>query len=201
MRQRQLLDAYLTAFFGAWLDYQNQYCRPKRFVTAFVPRVHMQGESLDRFFVDYPDGFLVSLIRHPAAWYASATKHADPQYANRGAAIDLWLDSTRASAAAADRNDNRVIVVIFEELVAHTDQVMQRICDRVGLTYHDTLTRPTFNGMPIASNSHFVRSTQVDPEVTERYRSTLSAEDLSAIETRALPSYAAACAKFGLASG
>jgi hypothetical protein len=196
-RQRQLLDAYLTGFFGAWLDDQNQYHRPKRFVTAFTPRVHMHPESLGRFFVDYPDGFLVSLVRHPAAWYASATKH-DPRYANRDTAIDLWLDSTRATIAAAEQFGDRVITVIFEDLVAYTENVMQRICDHVGLTYGDALTRPTFNGIPIASNSHFARSTQVDPQVNQRYRTILSAEDLSTVETRTLPVYEAARAKFGL---
>jgi hypothetical protein len=196
--QRQLLDAYLTAFFGAWLDYQNQYQRPKRFVTAFTPRVHMHEESVGRFFADYPDGFLVSLIRHPAAWYASATNHPDPQYSNRDAAIDLWADSTRATTEASARFSGRVIAVIFEDLIAHTDTVMRHICEHVGLTYDDTLTRPTFNGIPIKSNSHFKRSTRVDPEVNQRYRAVLSAEDLSTIETRAVPLYAAARAEFGL---
>jgi len=199
-RQRQLLDAYLTGFFGAWLDCQNQYHRPKRFVTAFTPRVHMHEESLGRFFADYPDGFLVSLVRHPAAWYASATKH-DPQYSNRDTAIDLWLESTRATTAAAEQFGDRVITVIFEDLVAHTDGVMRRICDRVGLTYRDTLTRPTFNGIPIASNSHFERSTRIDPQVNRRYRTILSADDLSTVENRTLPAYEAARANFGLARG
>ena len=200
-QQRQLLDAYLTAFFGGWLDYQNQYHRPKRYVTAFTPRVQMHEESLGRFFADYPDGFLVSLIRHPAAWYASAIHHTDPQYANRDNALRLWLDSTRATLAAADRCGDRVIVVLFEDLVAHTSRVMRLLCDRVGLTYGRTLTRPTFNGVPIASNSSFKRSTRVDSEVDQRYRSVLSAVDLSTLETRALPSYEAARAKFGLARG
>jgi hypothetical protein len=197
-RQRQLLDAYLTAFFGGWLDYQNQYHRPKRYVTAFTPRVQMHEESLGRFFADYPDGFLVSLVRHPAAWYASATKH-DPGYSNRDTAIDLWLESTRATIAAVKQFGDRVITVIFEDLVAHTDGVMRRICDRVGLTYGDTLTRPTFNGIPMASNSHFVRSTRVDPQVNRRYRKILTDDDLATVETRALPAYEAARAKFGLA--
>lgn len=196
-RQRQFLDAYLTGFFGAWLDYQNQYHRPKRFVTAFTPRVQMHAESLGRFFADYPDGFLVSLIRHPAAWYASATKH-DPRYADRDTAIDLWTDSTRATIAAGDKFGDRVITIIFEDLVAHTETVMRRLCERVGLAYNETLTRPTFNGIPMASNSQFARSTQVDPQVNQRYRTILNTDDLTAIETRALPMYESARGTFGL---
>src|SRR5262245_36018985 len=74
-RQRDVLDAYLTSFFNAWYDCQSLYSAPKLFVTAFTPRVVMIEDSLGRFARDYPDGYVVSSIRHPAGWFASAVKH------------------------------------------------------------------------------------------------------------------------------
>ena len=64
---RQSLNDYLTSFFNSWLDYQNFYkVEEKLFVTSFIPRVLMFPESQDGFRRDYPDGYIVSSVRHPA---------------------------------------------------------------------------------------------------------------------------------------
>ncbi|MEQ8386758.1 MAG: hypothetical protein RH949_30830 [Coleofasciculus sp. A1-SPW-01] len=72
--QRQVLNCYLTSFFNAWIDYQNIYTPNKKIVTGFTPRVVMNTENLERFFKDYPDGYLLTSIRHPASWYSSVFK-------------------------------------------------------------------------------------------------------------------------------
>ena len=58
-RQRDVLDAYFTSYFNAWLDGQNLYGGPKKAVTAFAPRLNMVRDSVEGFFADYPDGTLI----------------------------------------------------------------------------------------------------------------------------------------------
>ena len=54
--ERDVLDAYFTSYFNAWLDNQSLYTGPKKVVTGFTPRLAMDAENRDKFFAAYPDG-------------------------------------------------------------------------------------------------------------------------------------------------
>lgn len=153
-RQRDVLDGYFTSYFNAWLDYQNLY-GDKRYVVGFTPRVNMFRDSIDHFFADYPDGWLISLVREPKSWYASAVTHSRRSYGDLGAAIDLWASSTRGTLDCKRRYENRAIVLTFEQLIDHTEDTMRLICDRLKLPYVDALLTPTFQGLAIRADSSF----------------------------------------------
>jgi hypothetical protein len=55
---RDVLDAYMTAYFNAWLHNHNLYGHDKRWVIAFSPGLITGSEERDGFFTDYPDGRL-----------------------------------------------------------------------------------------------------------------------------------------------
>jgi len=171
--QRELLDAFLTSYFNAWLDYQNLYRPGKRFVTAFTPRVNMHAESAAGFFRDYPDGYLVSILRHPESWYESARRHDPGEYGDSSAALELWSRSLDASQLLRKSHGDRVILIVFEDLVLHTVSVMRALCGRIGLMWHSSLTVPTFNSMPIVADSSFeVRGHGVVSEAAVRLPTT-----------------------------
>ena len=75
-----------------------------------------------------------------------------------------------------------MILTRFEGLVEDPAELMRRVCARTGLPWHDTLAMPTFNDMPIKSNSHYKVVTHVDDEAGERFRSILPARDIEEIE-------------------
>jgi hypothetical protein len=195
--RRDALDAYLTAFFNAWLDYQNLYATPKRWVTAFVPRLAMHADSLERFFEDYPDGMLVTIVRDPRTWFASASRHTFPS--DPAESLRHWTASTQSSLSAAERYGDRVIVVLFEDLVLRTRAVMQGICSRTGLTFSESMLQPTYNGMPVLSDSSFRESTSIDPEVTRRAALLTSAE-AAEIDRLAAGRYLELASRYGVSS-
>ena len=51
---RNVIDAYMTAYFNAWIDNQNLFAPEKRWVTAFAPRVADSPRKLARFAELYP---------------------------------------------------------------------------------------------------------------------------------------------------
>jgi hypothetical protein len=179
---RAALDNYLTSFFNAWLDYQNLYRSDKRFVTSFIPRLLMFPDSLERFRHDYPDGFIISSVRHPAGWYASAIKHKYDQYGTLERILDFWMGSTRAIVRAKRQLGDRLILIDFESLVADPATFMRRVCRRTGLPWHETLSEPTFNGMPVKSNSHYENVSHVDPDASRRYQAVLPTDSIDRIE-------------------
>jgi hypothetical protein len=100
--EREVLDAYFTSYFNAWLDNHNLCTGPKRAVVGFTPRLAMELGRVERFFGAYPDGLLVSIVRDPRGWYASARRHRK-YYADLEQSIGLWRASTEAALEAAGR--------------------------------------------------------------------------------------------------
>jgi hypothetical protein len=180
----------MTSYFNAWLDNQNLYGESKKYVTAFVPRMSMEPENLERFFGVYPDGLLISIVREPRGWYASARKHDPKQYGGIEAAIGLWKLSAESMIRAKERYGDRVYVISFEDLVGETETTMRNLACFLGLDFTPVMLTPTFNGMAIEANSsHSVKSYGVikDPLVT--YKQALGADEMSYIERQACELY------------
>jgi hypothetical protein len=194
--QRDLLDAYLTSVFNAWLDYQNLYRTPKRWVTAFLPRLIMEPDGPARFFADYPDGLLVSLVREPGAWLASYSRHVGTEEGQ--VTLDLWVQSTDASVRAKEARPDQVIVLLFEDLVHRTESVMRLLCARMDLAFSEVLLEPTYNSMPVLSDSSHVLTTHLDTQVTERHRDTLTAEQFDLVTRQATPHFIEIRKRFAL---
>jgi Sulfotransferase family len=150
---REILDAYLTSYFNAWLDNHNLYTGPKRAVVGFTPRLALDGANLERYFAAYPDGTLISIVRDPRAWYESAAKHMPEHYLDVGRALGLWSASADATVAAAERHGDRVLVLTYEQLVREPESTMRRVAERIGIDWAPSLLRPTFNCRPARANS------------------------------------------------
>jgi hypothetical protein len=181
-RQRDVLDCYFTAYFNAWVDNQNLYTGPKRLLTAFATRTSLHAKSIERFFRDYPDGWLVTIVREPRAWFASASRHR-AQYEDLDAAMELWRASATAAVDARERYGDRVLVLTYEELVRDTEGTMRGVAERVGLTWSPILLVPTFNSRPVRANSSDpVQSYGVLASRTDAWRDVLDAETAARVE-------------------
>jgi hypothetical protein len=148
--QRDILDAYFTAFFNAWLDYQDLYTE-KRWVVGFTPKLASLPDSVERFFGDYPDGRLISSIRDPHSWFVSLRgKRPDLPTAD---AITRWIRSTEAILEHRRAHGERVRVVSFQSLLEDTSGVMRKLSEWLGLEWEPILERPTFQRLDIRANS------------------------------------------------
>jgi hypothetical protein len=74
LTDRDVVDAYLTAFFNAWLNNQNLYGSEKRWIVGFTPRLIGRPNKVALFRRLYPDGRIISVIRDPVSWFASARR-------------------------------------------------------------------------------------------------------------------------------
>ena len=159
LSNRNICDAYFTAFFHSWLNFKQDNQRKKKYIAAFAPRTNIDlvfnNEAMESFAKTYPDGFIISLIRPPLDWYASAVKHSK-NYADFNQAIEIWKLSTEATIALSVQEN--VIPILFNDLVLHTESIMRRICEKTGLQFDPTLCDPTFNGELIKANSSFARN-------------------------------------------
>jgi len=191
-RQREVFDAYMTAFFGAWLNNQN-YTGPKRVVTGFTPRLSDDAHNMERFFDAYPDGRLISIVRNPKNWYPSAMRHnakiKKNKYGEIRQAIEQWLTCARAIVRNKRLFGERVCVIRFEDLVQRTDEVMRSLAAFVEIDFDDSLLIPTFNRCPIQANTSFDTPAVGIVQATLARHQTLSAEDHAIIEELTTEAY------------
>ena len=80
-------------------------------------------------------------------------------------------------------------MLLFEDLVHRTESVMRMLCERMGLPFSEVLLEPTYNSMPVPSDSSHVPATGIDRSVTERYRETLRPEQLEIVTYKAMPRF------------
>jgi hypothetical protein len=194
LRQRDVLDCYFTAYFNAWIDNQNLYSGPKRLLTAFATRTSLHAKSVERFFRDYPDGRLVTIVREPRAWFASASRHR-AQYEELEPAMKLWRASAAAAVDARERYGDRAILLTYEQLVQDTEGTMRRVAGQAGLAWDPILLVPTFNSRPVRANSSDpVQSYGVLADRAEAWRDVLDQETAVRAEQLAGDLYERACA-------
>ena len=163
-RRRDVFAAYFASLFYYLYDEEERDTFPnRRLITAFIPALINDAGSLARFRADYPDGWLISIMREPSNWLASATPHFNDR---ADVVIHSWMSSTRAAINEAEK---RTILVDYRSLVTDTEAVMRAICERIGIDWHPCLLEPTFLGAPQMPNSSFeVSRTGIIGEAAER---------------------------------
>jgi hypothetical protein len=181
--ERDILDAYMTSYFIAWLNNQN-IGGQKKYITAFTPRLSMRQDNMRSFFETYPNGRLISLVREPRNWYPSARDHeiAKNKYDEIGKAIDQWNESTDAMIRNKLEFAEQVCLLRFEDLVSETEKVMRYLADFLKIDFDPILLTPTFNRSPILANTSFRHEKgQIQAGTLSRHQS-LTAEEIELIE-------------------
>jgi len=177
---RDIFDAYMTSYFGAWLNNQNSSGH-KKYVTAFTARLAMSKDNMESFFHIYPDGRLISVIRDPKNWYPSASRHKPRVYGNIRKALELWKRSAQSMIYNKERYGDRVCILTFEDLVGKTEAVMRYLADFLEIRFDNTLLIPTFNKYPIKANTSFeAKQHGIINSTLNRYK-TLTKETLEII--------------------
>lgn len=178
---RDVFDAYMTSYFGAWVNNQNRL-GAKRYITAFTPRLAMMDTNMASFFNIYPRGRLISVVRDPKNWFPSATRHQLDKYGDIEKALGQWVDSAGSMVRNKQTYGDRVCVITFEDLVSRTEAVMHYLAEFLSLNFDNLLLTPTFNRFPIKPNTSFkLEKPGIMTSALERYK-TLSRDELAVVE-------------------
>jgi hypothetical protein len=180
INQRDVFDAYMTSYFGAWVNNQNRL-GDKKIVTGFTPRLAFMETNMASFFKIYPDGRLISVVRDPKNWFPSAKRHQLEKYGDITKALDQWNESARSMIRNKKVYGDRVCIITFNDLVQRTESVMRYLADFLKIQFDDILLTPTFSKIPIKPNTSFkLEKPGIMISALERYK-TLSREELDII--------------------
>jgi hypothetical protein len=151
--QREVLDIYFSAFWSAWRDAPRD-AQPA-FVGAFRPEIIADAPSMARLLADFPTGRVVSLVRDPISWLASARaqklRYADLEWSAR-----RWTRSVVAALDLRRSHPEQVLLGTFEDLVGDTERFTRVLADWLGISWAPSLLEPTTGGRPMKADSSFV---------------------------------------------
>ncbi|HEX2397766.1 MAG TPA: hypothetical protein VHI73_06470 [Solirubrobacteraceae bacterium] len=159
-RQRDVLDAWLTAYFNAWLDYQNLHAGDQRWVCASGGALGLDPGDRAGFFADYPEGRLIAVVEPPAGGDDAGARQ--------------WADRARALLRARSDRGDRLRVVDGAAVAAEPGPVMRGIASWLGIDFDPVLCRATFNRMAVEAPAAPSRA-GVDGRAGELYEQLISA--------------------------
>jgi N-acylneuraminate cytidylyltransferase len=183
---RHLIACYLTSYFNAWLDYRNLDSGPKRWVVGFEPGIALSLRRRAAVRELYPDGRVMSVIRDPWSWFASARRW-EPRWQDREHALDEWCRVANGTLKWRKIAGARFVrLILFDELLSRTEETMRRLAAWLEIEFRPELLQPTFNGVPIGANTSFADvDTEISTRPLERAREHLAEDDVAYIEERA----------------
>lgn len=165
---RQCFDAFFTALFNAWQNYQNLYGEKKYIagqMTFHFPDRYK--ENFNNFRAVYPDGKMVFMLRRPSDWLASALhlKHSTP-FSQDPFEIMAYYKTimTQVIELAAD---HKLLVFEFEDLIMAPEKTLKMLTDILHIRWETSLLEPSFNRVPFYQNSSFdlEKKSSIDPSV------------------------------------
>ena len=178
---RDVFDAYMTSYFGAWLNNQN-YNGPKKAVTALSSKLAMIEENMELFFEVYPEGRLISLVRDPKHWFSAVRRRQSGKYGDVSQAIIYWKESVQAALRYKERYGDHVCLIKFEDLAGKTRAVMRYLAEFLGIAFDDILMVPTFNTLPLGIHTSFQEEDQGEVSSQRSREEKGTAEELDTIE-------------------
>ena len=177
LSQRETLNAFFTAYFSAYLNYNyNNFFENYKFIHASIPGLTRYKKSVKAFFDDYPDGFLLAMIRNPFQWYNSAKRHSK-EFAEKG--LKLYEENLKNCLWGASEYQGKFIIVSFEDLLSDVEGSMKVVCAIVGIEFYDVVTYPSNFPFGGVDNSTFGK-TPTNKVITEKLKRKV---DLSAEES------------------
>jgi hypothetical protein len=186
--QRDVLDLYFAALFTAWPGNRNRHGN-KRWTVAFRGRLR---HTIERFFVDYPDGRHITIVRDAKGVTASKftrrkVNPLDTPIANWNTNIQAAIGRQRTYGA------DRVAIVMFDRLITDTEATMRKLAAWLGVRFDPILLTPTFNREPIKANSSWkVDGHGILPQPLTNWRNVFTDEQAVEIDARTGDLYQAA---------
>jgi hypothetical protein len=180
---RDVLDAYFSAYFSAWKDRLDSN-EPPRWVIGFEPGAIGDEARMTRYDANYPDGRVISVLRDPWSWFVSARRWS-LRFAHVDVALARWRRTVECALAYRERSPDRIALIAFDDLVLDTASVTARLCDFLEIPVSEAMLMPTFNGAPVDDNSSFAGSSGgVSRDPAMKRRAELTDDEAATIDAR-----------------
>lgn len=136
---------------------------------------------VEQIFTWWPDALFIQVVRDPRDNFVSYhRKH--PDWSARTFA-ESWTRSTQSGLDYQKKYGEQYRVLRYEQLIQSPEDVLNAICQFIGINDHPTLKMPTRNGKAWGGNSMFGEQfKQISSSPDGRWKESMSVDDLVLIE-------------------
>lgn len=134
-----IVAAFFEATFKSWTNVAKTGKE-----SAYVGYSPVIGFDGDRILNDFPAGHVIHVVRNPWSGFADTSKRPFPLSAERYAWT--WAMMQHHALVFAKRWPDRFHIVRFEDLVADRKATMTKLANGLGISWHDSLLAPSWNG-------------------------------------------------------
>ncbi len=182
-KTRDVLGAYFTSFFNAWINYQNLYSIGKKFIVAFCPWNLNEIKDIEAFFSVYQDGYRLQIIRNPLAWWASEKNYGNETKKVNDYLEQRWINSVRTGIKANEIFPDHYLLINYDELVKSPEKSLIQICNKINIDFNKIMLRPTINDFPRISNTSFGKGAAwIDSSRLNKWKEKLDRDEINFIK-------------------
>lgn len=141
--RHNIVAAYIDSFFSLWHD-----TNMPRWTIGHCPSLVLDAADI---FADYPDAKMLHVLRDPVAGLGSfRQRHRDfavGDYAAR------WNLVNTAALEAAEQWPSNILLLQYENLRDARQQTMIRILDYLGVPFHESTLKASWNGRALSESN------------------------------------------------
>lgn len=137
--RRNIVEAFFVSTFKAWKNYKTSG-REKAYL-GYSPSVVVDANKI---LDDFPDAKIVHIVRNPFSAYVETKARPVPLELKRY--IFEWNIVQMYALSFQNLYPKNVIIVLFEDLVANPEKFFKSLCRKIGISYSEALTYPSWNG-------------------------------------------------------
>ena len=158
-------------------------------VRAWVEKTPGNEHFASRIFAWWPEARCIHLVRDPRDNYASYQRKHESWTPGKFSAN--WIRSTRAGYANQARyGADRYWVLRYEDLVTGPEDVLEMLCQFLGIEDYPGLRVPTRAGKPWQGNSMFdVQFEAISPVGVGRWKEKLTDSEVGLIQAATRPDF------------
>lgn len=134
-----LVMAFFEATFDTWRNVQRT--GQEKYYVGYNP---VQAIDTEKILADLPDAHIVHVVRNPYSGYADTKKRPFPLSLSRY--VWTWNILQHMALTFAERYPKRFHLLRFEDIIADPRKTLGNLCERLGITWSDTLLYPSWNG-------------------------------------------------------
>lgn len=137
-------------------------------------------------FTEFPDAKIIHMTRDPRDRYASVSKRHGKSTPRLGPVTGRWLSSMWTVQRNQDRYPGRYMVVRFEDLAAHPEETIRKVCAFIGEEFSPAML--TMEGATVhrdgGGNSSFgqLEPGAISTKPIGRFRQVLSGAEIAFIQ-------------------
>ena len=171
-----MLSAAMLAFgrvTGKWTDASQRWVEKTPFNEHFAEQIYTW----------WPEALCIHTVRDPRDNYASYRRKHENWTARQFAAS--WRRSTREGLKHQRRyGKDRYMLVRYEDFTSAPEEMVQRLCDFMGISTDESMLTPTRGGKSWQGNSMFSEKFEsISSAPVGRWKNSLSLEELVTLET------------------